>query len=132
MAWQLSLNAIASASVIAMLAVGFSVIYSVSKFFDFTYAIIFTCAAYFTFLSNTRFGLPLSISIFLGIVAATVLGCLIEFFFYRQLKRRFASPAILLLASLGIYIILQNVISLIFGDELKSLNNARVEEGILI
>lgn len=132
MAWQLSLNAIASASVIAMMALGFSAIYSVSKFFDFAYAIIFTCSSYFAFLSNAQFGLPLPISIFLGIAVATVLGCLFESLFYRRLKKRFASPVILLLASLGIYIVLQNVISLIFGDELKLLNNARVEEGISI
>lgn len=39
---------------------------------------------------------------------------------------------ILLLASLGIYIVLQNTISLIFGDDTKSIRSGEVREGLEI
>lgn len=51
---------------------------------------------------------------------------------YRPLRHKGASALILLLASLGIFIVLQNVISMVFGDDIKSIRSAVVEEGINI
>jgi branched-chain amino acid transport system permease protein len=49
---------------------------------------------------------------------------------YLPLRRKGASPLILLLASLGMYIVLQNVISMIFGDDTKSIRSGLIKEGL--
>jgi branched-chain amino acid transport system permease protein len=51
---------------------------------------------------------------------------------YRPLRRKGTTPLILLLSSLGIYIVLQNIISMTFGDETKTLRSGIVQEGIEI
>ena len=53
-----------------------------------------------------------------------------ELTIYKPLRRKKASSIILLLASLGIYIVLQNVISMVFGDDTKSIRTWEVREGI--
>jgi len=76
--------------------------------------------------------MPLWISIFLGVVASLVLGCLMELFVYRPFRGRGSSGLVLLLASLGMYILLQNVVSMAFGDETRSIRTGAVQEGINI
>jgi branched-chain amino acid transport system permease protein len=49
---------------------------------------------------------------------------------YLPLRKRGSSSLTLLLASLGIYIVLQNVISMIFGDDTKIIRSGSVTEGL--
>ncbi len=129
---QICINAIISFSAYFLVAIGFTIIYSIQKFFHFTHAIIYTLGAYFTFLFSQLFGLSLLTSIPLAILSACLLGCLIELIIYKPLRRKKSSSLILLLASLGIYIVLQNVISMILGDDTKSIRTWPVVEGINI
>lgn len=67
-----------------------------------------------------------------AIIAACLIGCLIEWLVYNPLRRKGSSSIVLLLASLGIYIVLQNLISLFFGDDTKSIRTWEVREGLNI
>ena len=49
---------------------------------------------------------------------------------YRPLRQRGSSPMVMLLASLGMYIVLQNCISMFFGDDTKSIRTGVVKEGL--
>lgn len=129
---QIAVNALFSASVILLMAMGFSVIFTVTRFFHFAHGIIFTSAAYFAFFFTSWMGLPLFFSLLLAIISTALLGLLIEITIYRQLRRNNSSPLVLLLASLGIYIVLQNVISIVFGDDTKSIRSGMVMEGFEI
>lgn len=129
---QITVNILIGSSVIAMVALGFALIYQTTHFFHFAHGIVFTASAYLTFLFKAWLDLPLFLSSLLAIVLSTLLGCLMEFSIYRPLRRKAASPLILLFASLGIYIVLQNIISVVFGDDTKMIRSRIVEEGINI
>jgi len=129
---QILLNSIVAGSIFALLAFGFSVVYVTTKFFHFAHGVIFTLGAYFTYLYASIIGLSLIISIPLAILSATLIGILIELIVYRPLRRKGTTPLILLLSSLGIYIVLQNLISMTFGDDTKTLRSGIVQEGIEI
>jgi branched-subunit amino acid ABC-type transport system permease component len=62
-------------------------------------------------------------------MGACLLGCMMEWFVYQPLRKRGATSTILLLASLGLYIVLQNLVSMIFGDDTKSIRTWPVIEG---
>lgn len=113
-----------------IIAVSFFLIYHVVRFFHFAHGIVFTSGAYFAFLFYRIVGMPLPAAIVLALLASMVLGCLIEFSIYRPLRKKASNELILLLASLGAYIVLQNVISMIFGDETRSIRIGDVQEGI--
>ena len=49
---------------------------------------------------------------------------------YRPLRRKGTSSLILLLASLGLYAVFQNLISLAFGDDTKTIRTGAVTEGM--
>ena len=129
---QIYLNIIISGSIILLVAIGFVLVYQTTRFFHFAHAVIFTSGAYFTFLFNQILGWALFTAIPTAIILALLLGSLIEFSIYKPLRKKKSSAIVLLLASLGIYIVLQNLISLIFGDDTKSIRTWEVREGIEI
>jgi branched-chain amino acid transport system permease protein len=132
MVWQLCLNAVAAAATIMLVAVGFSLIYSVAKFFNFAHAIVFTIAAYSAYLCLGGMGVPFGLSLLCGVVCATGLGCLIDALVFRRLRQGGASSLVMLLASLGVYIAVQNLVSLSAGDDIKMLDPTRAGTSVSI
>ena len=118
---QLLFNVLITASIYILVAVGFGLIFSIVRFFHFTHAIIFLTGAYFTFLFNFQFGYSIYIAIIFGISFSVFLGVLIEYCIYRHLRDKKTSSLVLLLSSLGIYITLQNTITLLFGEDTKTI-----------
>ncbi len=123
-------NILISGSIIALVAVGFSLIYRTTRFFYFAHAVVFTAGAYFTLALSQKGGLPLGTASSLSVVLCAIMGCSFEVFVFRPLRRRGASALVLLLASLGLYVILQNLISCVWGDETEIIRSGIVSEGL--
>ena len=128
---QLIANGMIVGSIYALVALGFGLIYSTTRFFHFAHAAIFTAGAYLAY-SGWLLGLSLTVAIPLAIVGAAMLGALLEVGVYRPLRRKGASSLILLLASLGLLIVIQNAISFIFGDDTKTMRGSAVTEGLSV
>lgn len=127
--WQLIINAISAAGVIALMAVGFSLCYRVTRFFNFAHGAVFTLGAYAAWVGKIWIGLPLLAAFVVGMCFTTLVGCLLDWGVYRPLRQRGASPMIFLIASLGLYIVLQNAVSLFIGDDTKTLRGDTISEG---
>jgi branched-subunit amino acid ABC-type transport system permease component len=124
----ISLIAISS-SLYTLISSGFNVIFYTVKFFHIAHAITLTFSAYFTYLFSIQLKFPIAISIPLAILCATAVGMLSEIALYKPLRKRNASPMILMIASLGLYTVLQNVISMLWGDDTKSVRTGEVKVG---
>lgn len=130
MLWQLTVNGAVAGAAFALMAIGFALVFNVARFFHFAHGIIFTVGAYSTFFIVHWLGLPLLFSIPIAIASAALIGCSLNVIVFAPLRRKGSSPLVLLLASLGIYIILQNLISIIFGDDIKTIRSGVVDVGI--
>ncbi|MCB0537147.1 MAG: branched-chain amino acid ABC transporter permease [Bacteroidetes bacterium] len=119
---QFLLNGIIIGSVYALLAWGFSIIYSTTKIFHIAYALLFMIAGYFTYFSTSILELPLFLSIGISIFITILISLLIEKTVYLPLFKKNANSNNILVASLGVLIIGINVIALFFGNETKVLN----------
>lgn len=129
MLWQLTVNGIVAGSGYALVAIGFALVYNVAKFFHFAHGVIFAVGAYSAFLLVNWLGLPLGASILIAVVVSAMVGCALDLAVFAPLRRRGSSSLVLLLASLGLYVVLQNLISVVFGDGIKTLRTGVVEEG---
>jgi branched-subunit amino acid ABC-type transport system permease component len=127
---QIIINIVIASSIYLLLATSFSLIYQTTRFFHFAHAVIFTFGAYFSFLFIQMLGWSFYTAIPAAIISAILLGSFMESTIYKQLRKKKSSSIILLLASLGIYIVLQNLISLFFGDDTKSIRTWEVREGL--
>lgn len=126
---QLVLNIIVLTSLLSLLSLSVSMKYYCVKFFDLSHATIISVAAYFVFLFASKFSIPFSVSVALAIAAATLIGLACEVLVYRQMRKRNVPALAYLIASIGLYVVLQNCISLFFGDDTKVINTSEVTVG---
>ncbi len=126
---QLIGNILISFSVYLIVALSFQIIYQTAKFFHIVHAIVITFGAYLIYMFSQQFGLNLCLAIPFSIILSTIIGLLSEISIYRPLRKRNAQPFVILIASLGLYTVLQNIISLIWQDDTKSFRTGEVKVG---
>lgn len=126
---QLAIYILLTASIYLLIANSVSLIYYPTKFFNLAHAVIITFGAYLTFLFVTQLSLPFTISVIAAITIATCVGLLCEILFYRSMRKRNAPALAYLIASIGLYTVLQNCISLFFGDDTKIIRTGDVTVG---
>ncbi len=114
---QLLANGLVQGALIALLAVGFSIVYTASRFFAFSYGVSVVLAAYsFYFVSQA---LPLFAAAILATLVGVTVGLSLELGIYRKIRVRRHAPLVLMLASIGAYVIAQNLVSVTFGDSTR-------------
>ena len=117
---QLIMNGLIIGSIYALVATGFSLIYNVTKFVHFAHGSVVAFAAYIFYLL-IKLGLGLPLSIILTIIIASIFGAVIDWIVYRPLRKRKASAAVLLIASIGLMILLNSAILAVAGADVKSI-----------
>ena len=118
---QLLANALISGSIIALVGLSFGVVFHTTRFFHVAHAAILTAAPYVAQSLHGRLGVPVVLAVAGGLLAVTLLGILIERGIYRPLRARGATVQVKLIASLGAFIVIQNTISLLYGDDVRTL-----------
>jgi branched-chain amino acid transport system permease protein len=126
---QLILNIIQSILLYTVIAFSLKNTYTTTRFFNIGHAITITIAAYFTFLFTIIFKFNIFISVSLSILFSILLSNLIYLYIFKPLLKLKVPNWQMLIASLGIYIILQNILSMYFGDDAKSFRIWEVKEG---
>lgn len=126
---QIVINILLMSSVILLSSLSFGIIYNTVKFFNFAHAVFFALGAYFTFFLITQLGLPLSIGIVLAVIFTSVIGMCLGYFIFTPLRKNNSNSFIFLVSSLGLYAILQNLISLIWGDDTKTIYIGAIKAG---
>lgn len=126
---QLLVNIILSTSIYLIVSFSFALIYQTTKFFHIAHAIIITLGSYFTYLFSIQLNISLYGAVPLAIYGAVIIAVFMKLFIYRPLRIRGTSSWKMLIVSLGIHVVLQNLISLIWGDDTKSIRTWTVKVG---
>ncbi|MCI0401424.1 MAG: branched-chain amino acid ABC transporter permease [Gammaproteobacteria bacterium] len=129
---QFLINGLISGFTYGLIALSVNLIYTPTRFFHFAHGAVYAWGAYFGYLSVVTLEFPLWMALPLAVLMATVLGVGLEVSIYRPLRRRGTTPLVLLLASLGLYVVLQNLISMMFGDATQHLSAIAVAKGVAL
>ncbi len=132
MTLQILANGLLSAATIAMVAVGLSLIFRVTRLFHLAHALLFSAPAYCAYWLTKEALFPPPVAMLLSLAFGTALGMLLEFSVYLPLRKRHAPPLVCMVASLGILVLGQNTLSLLFGDETKSLRSAAQQQALQV
>lgn len=117
---QMVVNALASAAVLAPAAVAFTLIFALFRYANFAAGAFVTLGAFAAWHVNVRLGLPLWAS---GLVAMAVTAAAMaasDVLVFRPLRDR--SGATLLLVSIALSLVLENVIRFAYGSQIKGFN----------
>jgi branched-chain amino acid transport system permease protein len=114
---QLLATGLVVGSLYALCALGWGLIYGTTLHFHVAHGAVFTLAAYFAYAGQHHLGLPLVVAGALAVVAAAVVGLLIDLLLYQRLEARGAVRTTVFIASLGLLIVVENVVALVFGPD---------------
>jgi len=103
--------------VYALIAVGYTMVYGIIKLINFAHGEMYMLGAYFGFYAITMFKLSLFPAMLVSMVAAAVVGVLLERIAYRPLRN---SPRIsVLITAIGASLLFQSTAQLVFGAAFK-------------
>lgn len=112
---QLVANGLLAGCAYILLAIGFAMAKRETGFYDFSYALQFTVGAYVTLTLHSR-GAGVAVATVIACSVAATLAAVTQRTIYTPLSRSGISPLGLLIISLAVYGVGQNVISLVWGD----------------
>lgn len=120
---QLIANGVVTGCMYALVALGFGLIYNTTKTFHIAHGAVYTVAAYMAFTFHRILGFDPVLSSVLALIAAGILGVLMEVSVYYPLYKKRASLGVSFISSLGVYILLVNFIALLYGSQNKLLSH---------
>lgn len=120
---QFIINGIIIGAIYAALALGFSLVYNTTKIFHIAYAVLYMVSGYFLYTFFNQLHLNIFLSSILAIAITIALSIFIEFTIYQPLIKRKASLNVILISSLGVMIVIINLIALFYGNETKIIHN---------
>lgn len=129
--FQQLINGLALGTTYSIFALGYTLIFSILGIINFAHGAVFTLGAYFTYLlmglkfgfngilaqQQLPFGLPFPVAVFLSAILCGFMSVFIEQVAFRPLRNRGADPLLTLVSSLGVTIVIVNVIQYLVGAE---------------
>ncbi len=112
LAFELIVQGLIQGSIYALIAVGLTLVYGLLRILHVAHAGLFTLGGYFGVLITNATG-SLGLAIVVAMVTVGVLGMLIYRFCYEPILAR--PPYVALIASIGLFIALEEVFRLVFG-----------------
>ena len=114
---QLLANGLVTGSVIAIAAVGVSVVYGILRLVNFAYGDFMAFGALAAYAFNGPLHVPLVAATALGMLATAVLSLLLDATLWRPLRARRAGFMSLFLASIGLALVLRQSLLLAYGPQ---------------
>ncbi len=126
---QIALNILFTFTIYLLLAFTISVIYQAIKFFHISHAITLTFGAYITYFIGIQQGLPLWVAVPVSVISGVLLMLAVNQWIYKPLQKRKPESWQMMIASLGLYVVLQNIVSIVWGDSTLSFRTWEVKQG---
>jgi len=123
MIFQFLINGIITGSIYALAALGFALVYNTTRIFHIAYGVLYMFAPYMMLTFFIKLQLPLIPAILIALLITVFLSILIELAVYRPLVKKKSSLNVAMISSIGVMIVIINLIALFYGNETKVLNN---------
>ena len=114
---QLLVNGVLYGSLLALPAIGFTTIFAVLRFPNFSVASIATLGAFAGWVANVPLGLPILVAVVAAFVIAGIVGVLADDIVLRPMRPYGALTTAI--ASIALTVVLENMIRFGFGNDLR-------------
>ena len=118
-------NGIVSGSVYAIVAVGMTMIFGVLRAINFAHGEYYMLGTFGAWFAIEYFDLPYPVAIVIGVIATAIIAVVVGKFVMQRIVG--APPETGVLATLGIALVLQNTVILVFGGGYKFFNGGYIE-----
>jgi len=115
------IQGISKGSIYALVALGYSMVYGIVKLINFAHGDIMMVGAYMVWFGLSVLKLPFAVAVLFSVMVCAVLGVVIEKLAYKPLRK--SARISLLITAIGISLLLQNVIQLVFEAKSREVKN---------
>ncbi|MCX7780058.1 MAG: branched-chain amino acid ABC transporter permease [Negativicutes bacterium] len=129
---QTLITGLAIGGIYALMAVGYSLVFSVLNFSNFAYGSIIMLGAYIGYYSLTQLGLPVPLAVLGSILGAAFLAYLNEKLAYSTLRKRNASSLFFMISAMGTAIFLENLVYATIGSRFYAFPEVLTRDNITI
>lgn len=126
---QLVANGIILGCIIALAAIGLSMAYRILNFANFAHGDFLTLGAYLAIFSASSLNFDFVIACALALLLTSSFAIALDFMVWKPMRSKCASRTSLMILSIGISLLLRNLLIVIFGPDIKRLP-LPVREGI--
>jgi branched-chain amino acid transport system permease protein len=105
-------NGVCIGAVYALFAVGFGIVFSTMQILNLAQGVYATYGAMFTYFALNSFGLPFWLALVIGVLAGGLAAVLVDQLAFEPLRRREVSMLGAVIASIGMWIALREVMSI--------------------
>lgn len=123
MFFQQLLNGLTIGSVYALVAIGYTMVFGVLKLVNFANGSVYMLGGYLTLMTYLSIGGHFWLCFLLGVIGCGLTGYALDFFGLRVLRAHKAPRLAGLITTMGIAMIIDNVILIFFGSETKPYPN---------
>jgi len=124
---QLFINGIIAGAIYGLVALGLALMYGVARFLNFAHGEMTMLGAYLFFTFYVLLGWPIVGAIISAVILAGVAGCIFEKLFFKPVRK--AKDIVPLVVSIGLSILLQSMVLLLFGANIKTLRSGVISVG---
>ncbi|TSA27418.1 MAG: branched-chain amino acid ABC transporter permease [Ignavibacteriales bacterium] len=119
---QFMINGIIIGSIYSLVSLGFALVYNTTRIFHLAYAVLYMFCPYIILTFYSNLGYPLIIAFIIAIIITILLSLILEIIIYRPLSKKGSSDNIIMISSIGIMIVVINIVAMLYGNETKILN----------
>lgn len=116
LAGQILINGSVGGSAYGLTAMAFALAFVAARYYKFAQGAIYTVAAYIAFIAVTVWHWPLVAAAGGAVVLGTVGSMFVEGTLMGELRRRGTNAFLMFLASLGVLMVVQNIVAVVAGD----------------
>ncbi|MHB0885800.1 MAG: branched-chain amino acid ABC transporter permease [Bacillota bacterium] len=127
---QQVVNGLGIGSIYALMAVGYSLVYSLLNFTNFAHGIVVTTGAYVGFYALAQWNMPLAAGVLTAMVGGAIISILYERLTYRPLRLRGAKTLYLIITGMGLSVFFENFVIIEIGPRFKALPNPFGLDGV--
>ena len=128
---QQVINGLSLGSVYALIAVGYSLVYSILLFSNFAHGGFLVIGGYACYFLLTRLGYGVAVSMSGALIASGIAAILTERLAYKPIRERTPITLYLLIASMGVNIIIENLFVVTIGGRIRALPQNTFPTGII-
>jgi branched-subunit amino acid ABC-type transport system permease component len=127
---QLLINSIIAGAIYSLVSIGFSLIYTTTKFVNFSHGAMVALGGYVLFYFFNILGINFLLAAILSVLITAGAGWLLNTFIYEKLRKKRTSNTILLITSIAVMTIFESLFLVIFGADAKIISFTQSNEGL--
>ena len=127
---QQIINGLSLGSVYALIAVGYSLVYSILLFSNFAHGGFLVVGGYACYFLLTQWGYGTAVSMAGALAASGLVAVLTERLAYKPIRERTPITLYLLIASMGVNIVIENLFVVTVGGRIRALPQSTFPTGV--